>query len=68
MSSYLFYNDIDDFDCSSSNSIEASNEDVVVRKLASYFYWQDGLPDFSLPSNRNVLKQRMYESACYNVR
>ena len=71
MDKFIFYNEFDDFyDSLSSSTCSASSsgsDDIVLRRLARNFYWEDGVPDFSLSCNRELLKQRMYEVAYTSV-
>ena len=61
--SYSFcYNDIDIWNDEPNECPESSsNDDPVIRKLASIFYWEGGMPDFSIRDNRDVLKERLLE-------
>ena len=73
METFIFYNEFDDFyDClsssTSSTSSSSSDDIIVLKRLARNFYWEDGMPDFSLSYNRELLKQRMYEVAYTSVR
>ena len=53
---------MDIWDCGQSVSTDSSSgDDIVIKKLASMFYWEDGVPDFSIPENRELLKQRLLE-------
>ena len=56
------YNDMDIWDYERCVSTESySGDDIVIKKLASTFYWEEGIPDFSIRENRDLLKQRLLE-------
>lgn len=64
----MFYYNADNFvDGWSSSTSSSSSDEIVVKRLARSFYWEDGIPDFSLSYNRELLRQRMYDVAYRNV-
>ena len=68
MDNLFFYNDMDEWwDDLSSSTSSSSSDEIVLRRLARNFYWEDGMPDFSLSYNRELLKQRMYDLAYTSV-
>ena len=53
---------MDIWDYEQSVSTESSSgDDIVIKKLANIFYWEGGMPDFSIRENRELLKQRLLE-------